>query len=115
MPLMNLYFIKSAGNYVEVFYTQNDTYTKSLLRTSLMRVERLTKPVPALIRCHRTVIVNIEKIDTVVGNSQGCKLEFHAPQWEIPVSRKYIKPLRSLTCHSSLNHTLHPKSIPIRP
>lgn len=43
-----------------------------------------------ILRCHRSYIVNLEKIESLKGNAQGYKLKIFDSNYIVPVSRKYL-------------------------
>jgi len=94
--LDDLLFIRSANNYVEIFYKGNEKINKVLLRSSLQKVEDSTKGNEDIYKCHRTCLVNIKNIKKLTGNSQAYRLIFENIDEEIPVSRNYSKELLKL-------------------
>lgn len=92
----DLLFIRSANNYVEIFWKENEKINKVLLRSSLQKVEDSTKDNENMVKCHRTCIVNIKNIKKITGNSQAYRLIFENFNEEIPVSRSYYKELLKL-------------------
>lgn len=90
-----LLFIAAADNYVEVIHKQQPATV--VLRTSLKNIE--TQPLPPhWYRCHRSYIVNLNKVRRVTGNSQGLKLELES-NYIVPVARSKTKELRELLIH----------------
>ncbi len=85
-----LMLIKSANNYIEVIYKQNEKVNKKLIRNTLKTTERLLKKFPEMIRCHRSCIINKNYIEKVNRVSEGLILHvFDYPQ-VIHVSRQYV-------------------------
>ncbi|WP_259015421.1 LytR/AlgR family response regulator transcription factor [Emticicia fluvialis] len=84
----DLLFIESSDNYSTIVYNQAQTLQKVLLRSSLTRLENQIKQ-PAIVRCHRSYIVNLSKVEKVTGNAQGYKLHLQLFELTIPVARKY--------------------------
>jgi len=91
ISLNDLYYITSADNYVEVSYMQEDKIEKTMLRNSLTRIKELLKNYTFLFHCHRSFIVNTDKVINVIGNSQGYKLQLENIEKKIPVSRPHSK------------------------
>lgn len=92
--------IESVGNYVEITYQkEKDKAERTLLRSSLRRIERQLKDFPFLFKCHRGFIVNINRIQKTNGNAQGYKLYFEGIDKEIPVARSYLKKFREHMRH----------------
>lgn len=92
----NILFIEATGNYVNVHYKQDNKIGYKLLRTTIKQVEETLQDQPVFVRCHRTFIVNIQKIYNVTGNAQGYKLSLYDTPEEIPVSRTYLKSLQDI-------------------
>lgn len=84
----SLYFIESSDNYSTIYYEKQGKLQKELLRSSLTRLESQIPP-ENIVRCHRSFIVNLDKVEKVTGNAQGYKLHLEAPELLVPVARKY--------------------------
>ncbi len=91
----NLLAIESSDNYCTIFYAQKDSLAKALLRSSLSHLEsqladnQLLKVQKSFVRCHRSYLVNLNRVERVSGNAQGYKLHLLDGQLTIPVARKY--------------------------
>ncbi len=92
--ISDLYFIKSAGNYVEIFYSENSAIKSKLIRTSLKKLEELLSGYQFIFKCHRTYIVNLDKVKNISGNSQGYLLNFENSGYSVPVARSLNKELK---------------------
>lgn len=89
----SLYFIESSDNYSTVYFEKDGTppagkLHKELLRSSLTRLESQISS-ENIVRCHRSFIVNLDKVEKVTGNAQGYKLHLKSPELLVPVARKY--------------------------
>jgi len=83
----SLLYVESADNYSDVCFLQNGVMEHRLIRSSLKRIEdRL--PFPFCFRCHRSFLVNLNKVTHVTGNSQGYKLHLRDADKPIPVARR---------------------------
>lgn len=89
-----LLLIRSADNYIEVFWKDGDTIKRQLIRGTLLKAEELLEDYSFIFKCHRSYIVNINYIDRVEGNSQGYKLYFENVDIEIPVSKMAVNKLK---------------------
>lgn len=87
--LGEILFIKSANNYVEVHYLNEDQIEKKLVRNTLTNIELQIKPYTGLIRCHRTCIINTHYIEELNGNCNNHTLTIRGYHEQIPVSRRY--------------------------
>jgi len=87
----DLIFIKSEDNYCSVNYLKNDKVRTHLIRISLKNIEQQTSIFSNIIRCHRSYIVNKNKIIEVTGNARAYNLHFANCNEIIPISRKFPK------------------------
>lgn len=89
-----LLLIRSADNYIEVFWKDGDVIKKQLIRGTLQKAADLLEDYTYIFKCHRSFIVNINYIERVEGNSQGYKLFFEDIDFEIPVSKLAVNELK---------------------
>jgi hypothetical protein len=88
----DLLYIESSDNYCTVVYEKAGKTTKVLLRSSLGRLESQVADAGRpnrIIRCHRSFVVNLDRVERVTGNAQGYKLHLAGDQTVVPVARKY--------------------------
>jgi hypothetical protein len=89
----NLLYLESAENYVNICYINKDKVSKYLLRDTLKKIEE-TFSGTEIIRCHRSYMVNFEKVKVIRRDKDGLKLGFDNPLVnDIPVSKTYIDPV----------------------
>jgi DNA-binding LytR/AlgR family response regulator len=88
LPAADLLFIESSDNYCTVVYLKNGQPAKPLLRSSLSRLENQLNRAH-IVRCHRSYLVNLDRVERVTGNAQGYKLHLLNGQFIIPVARQY--------------------------
>ncbi len=86
----NIVSIKSADNYIEIYYLEKDMVEKKLLRNTLKNIELELAHRKSFIRCHRTSIINVLYIEKLVRNYSGYSLKMSCFDDEIPVSRQYL-------------------------
>lgn len=97
LKIENLLFIKSADNYIEVHFLENGILSKSLLRTSIKKLETSFSNTP-IIRCHRSFIVNTSNIELTKKTSSGYTLKLNqVSELTIPVSKSYLSEFRKHT------------------
>jgi len=87
----NIILLKAAENYVEVYLFQNSKIECKLIRTTLKSAHDDLKTFSQFYRCHRTYIINLEKVERVTGNAQGFRLVISNIEESIPVSRALNK------------------------
>ena len=99
MPLNHLLYLQAAGNYVDVYYCDNECNLKhNLIRNTLSEVIlQLNKQCDKLVRCHHSYVVNLNKVDRIIGNSSSYKAVLKDIKIEIPISKKYKDQFLSLT------------------
>ncbi len=80
-------FIKSEGNYVEIFF-QDDSgkEIKHLLRNRMKNIRSIL-PDTSFFQCHKSYIVNTQRIIKVEGNARDLRLTMRGSTLQIPVSR----------------------------
>ena len=87
----NLLYLESAENYISICYLNKGKASKYLLRDTLKKVEESFAGTD-VIRCHRSYIVNFEKVKVIKKDKDGLKLELDSPSVsDIPVSKTYVK------------------------
>jgi len=90
IPPNSLIVIKSADNYVEIYYKSENVVQKQMIRYSLKKATETVNEFDFILRCHRTFIVNINHIKEITGNSQGYKLYLENLDFPVFVSQKFI-------------------------
>lgn len=86
--LDQLLYLESQDNYVAVIHMDQGVRRGTLIRSSLKRIEAALDE-PLLLRCHRSYIVNLQRVRTCHGNRHGLKLSIEGADQPIPVSRAY--------------------------
>jgi len=86
-----LIIIESNGNYINVYFENDNLLKRETIRNTLKNFEYITNNSSSFVKCHKSYIVNLNKIKKVSGNAQGYKLEVEALDFEIPVSRNLAK------------------------
>jgi DNA-binding LytR/AlgR family response regulator len=99
----NLLYLESAENYVNICYLNKGKVSKYLLRDTLKKIEESFAGTE-IVRCHRSYIVNFEKVKVIRKDKDGLKLEFDNPSMaDIPVSKTYVNAVMqtfSKYCHT---------------
>lgn len=86
----NLLYLEASDNYVNVYYLNKEKISKYLLRNSLKKMEALFENTE-IVRCHRSYMVNFEKVKVIRKDKEGLQLELDLPSAiDIPVSRSYV-------------------------
>jgi hypothetical protein len=86
----NLLYLESSENYVNICYLSKGKISKYLLRDTLKKMEENFSGTE-IIRCHRSYMVNFEKVKVIRKDKDGLKLELDSPSAiDIPVSKTYV-------------------------
>ena len=91
LPLNQLLYVESVGNYVEVHWLNFMFPQKTVLRSTLRAVEDALTDQPQFFRCHRAFLVNLKAISHTSGNARGYILKLSGSEQEVPVSRSFVK------------------------
>lgn len=91
-----LLLIRSANNYIEVFWKEGVTIKNQMVRCSTAYAEEILNEYKFIFKCHRSYMVNINYIDKIEGNSQGYRLFFENISFPIPVSKNSVVKLKEL-------------------
>ncbi|MFN8242070.1 MAG: LytTR family transcriptional regulator DNA-binding domain-containing protein [Bacteroidales bacterium] len=87
----NLLYIESTENYVSICYLNKDKLSKYLLRNTMKRMEEAFAGTE-IIRCHRSYMVNFEKVKVIRKDKDGLKLELDEPSiMDIPVTKTFAE------------------------
>ncbi len=90
--LENLLFVDSADNYATIHYLNKSKISHFLIRNSLKWMEENLTKDSALVRCHRSYIVNLDKVKVLRKTKDGIFLELDALNTpDIPVSKTYYE------------------------
>ena len=87
-------FIRSADNYVEIVYKQDNNFKKNLIRNTLKNIELQLKEYSNFIRCHRICIVNRHYIEKLSKSYNNHWITIRGYKEQIPVSRQYLLKLK---------------------
>ena len=87
----DIIYLEAADNYVNIYYLNKQKISHYLLRNSLKNLEEYLSEY-AFVRCHRSFIVNFEKVKLIRKERDGLKLEIDGPdELIIPVSKTYTE------------------------
>jgi len=86
----DLLFAKAEGNYISLTTIKDGFLKTELKRISLKQLEIQLTAYPYLLRCHRSYILNIQRVVKLSGNSQGYLISFNNTEDKVPVSRAYV-------------------------
>ena len=86
----SLLYLESTENYVSICYLNKGKVSKYLLRDTMKKMEENFAGTE-IIRCHRSYMVNFEKVKVIRKDKEGLVLELDNPSViDIPVSKTYV-------------------------
>jgi DNA-binding LytR/AlgR family response regulator len=86
----DIMMIKSADNYVDIYYKSDEKVEHRLLRNTLKNMQQALNEHADFRRCHRTCIVNTSYVVNLTNSYKGHRLKMLDMDEEIPVSRQYL-------------------------
>ena len=94
--IADVVLLKSADNYVEIVFMEENNLKKKLIRNTLKSIEQQIKPYSNFIRCHRTAIVNCYYIEKLYRKFSNYFLTIKGYYQQIPVSRQYLLKIKEV-------------------
>lgn len=89
VPVNNLLLVEANGNYSKIVFLEDDKMKSKLILISLTKLSNQLASFSYFSRCHKSYIVNLNKVIKVMGNSHGYKLEMPKMEETVPVSRSF--------------------------
>ncbi|MBO6535620.1 MAG: LytTR family transcriptional regulator [Balneolaceae bacterium] len=87
-------FIQSDGNYAEIFYCDSELNPQKILIRNRLKYFSDVLPQPPFMHCHKSYIVNLDRVKSVTGNARNFELLLADRTERIPVSRSKTAELR---------------------
>lgn len=94
LSISDIVLIKSADNYVEIYYIDLGSIRKKLVRNTLKNIEQMLRPFDQFIRCHRTFIIHVGHIERIHLKINSSYVVLKKLDERIPVSRQYVLKLK---------------------
>ncbi len=91
----NLVLIQAYDNYAKIILDKSGKISNHLIRSSLKLLETQIS-YPFIVRCHRSFIINLAKLEAVEGNARDFKLKLQNYNEWVPVSREAYKNITAL-------------------
>lgn len=85
----NLFYLEAADNYVNIYYLHKEKLARFILRNTLKNLEGSLRNTE-IVRCHRSYMVNFDKVKVLRKEKDGLFLELELPSIiDLPVSKTY--------------------------
>jgi len=92
----DLLYLEAADNYVIIHYLDGSKLANYMIRNSMKNIEPGMKDY-SVVRCHRSYMVNFERVKIIKKEHDGLVLELDSPIKKlIPISRTYIEDVMAL-------------------
>lgn len=99
----HLVYIESADNYATIHYINKERIARYPIRNSLKWFEQNLIGETPLARCHRSYIINLDRVKVLKKTKEGFYMELDVPQLaDIPVSRTYYESVMKKFSHYSV-------------
>ena len=101
MKMENLLYLEASDNYVSIYYLNQQNVNRFMLRNTLKNIEEEMNS-KDLVRCHRSYMVNCEKVRVIRREKDGVRLELDLPSAiDIPVTKTYLENVMKAFSHFS--------------
>ena len=91
MQLTEFVYAQSEGNYITVYYLEDNVIMQKLIRLSLKQLEIQLEHLSQIKRCHRSYLINTQHIKAIDGNARSLNIQLDNVATPIPVSRSFTK------------------------
>lgn len=99
VKMENLLYLEAADNYVNIYYLNGEKVSRFILRNSLRAIEEAFGSTE-IVRCHRSYMVNCEKVKVIRREKDGVHLELDvASVMAIPVTKTYLESVMNVFSH----------------
>jgi hypothetical protein len=96
---VNFLFAKSEGNYLKINFISNNNIKTELIRFTLKEFLNTTKNINFIRRCHRSYVINADRILNVTGNSRGYQIYLENYNESIPMSNSFSEDILKVIEH----------------
>jgi len=100
----DLLFLAARENYIIIHYLDQGILHKEMIRSTMKQATGDLKNYPEFFRCHKSYLVNLNRVKSVSGNAQGLKLHLSHAEDVIPVSRNLTENLNDLLQSVPVRH-----------
>lgn len=97
IDIQHFIFAKSEGHYIKIFYMSDDSNDCQLcvMRNTISDVEKQLMQFDSICRCHKSYIINVDYLKTIIGNSAKAYVYIKNIPDKIPVSPQKFRNLKS--------------------
>ncbi len=77
------------GNYASVYWYEKNSTKTELIRMTLTGFMEDTDTTDALVRCHKSYIINLNKVISYQGNARSILIQLEGLDFSVPLSRSF--------------------------
>ena len=96
LPISDLLYIESVGNYVKIYWLCDDKVRTDMIRATSRQMEDELRDYPMIVRCHRAFLVNLTQVEQVVSKSGSMQLFIKHSHDTLPVSRSNMSHVKDV-------------------
>lgn len=96
LPISDLLYIESVGNYVIIYWLCDDKVRADMIRATSRQMEDELRDYPMIVRCHRAFLVNLTQVEQVVSKSGSMQLFIKHSHDTLPVSRSNMSHVKDV-------------------
>ena len=96
LPISDLLYIESVGNYVKIYWLCDGKVRTDMLRATSRQMEDELRDYPMIVRCHRAFLVNLTQVEQVVTKSGSMQLLIKHSHDTLPVSRSNMSHVKDV-------------------
>ena len=96
LPISDLLYIESVGNYVKIYWLCDGKVRTDMLRATSRQMEDELCDYPMIVRCHRAFLVNFTQVEQVVSKSGSMQLLIKYSHDILPVSRSNMSHVKDV-------------------
>lgn len=91
IPVPDFLYAESKGNNLHVFWLDKEEVKTEIFRCTIHEFTQSNTIHTSFFRCHRSYIVNIDKVRQIQGNAAGYQLILHHELRPVTVARSYVR------------------------
>ncbi|WP_321375533.1 LytTR family transcriptional regulator DNA-binding domain-containing protein [uncultured Draconibacterium sp.] len=77
------------GNYASVYWHEENSTRTELIRMTLTGFMEKAETTEALVRCHKSYIINLDKVKSYQGNARSILVQLEGLDFSVPLSRSF--------------------------
>ncbi|MGN7784218.1 LytTR family DNA-binding domain-containing protein [Niabella sp. 22666] len=91
IPVPDFLYAESKGNNLHVFWLDKEELKTEIFRCTIHEFTERNTIHSSFFRCHRSYIVNMDKVQQIQGNAAGYQLILHPQLMPVTVARSYVQ------------------------